>query len=562
MLDPDFPSGWTEPKRLYGSILLNTVRQNRDKKWIEIIEICGYGDCELPKWKGKEDSFLEIYKYGQFYRNYTYSAWKFLVKNFTENINHELDYEHGFGMGDSRFRLDPESYEKSPDEFGWVKYAFLRCLRRKNSWFLAPSFWETSHGKNALILMELGGFKWSRNKYGQKKLQTFPGRLRQHLLLQGLELSELDYLEDWTGQPIPNSCRLTSEVKIKPKKSWMDAFRDQYPQLPNALLGTDLVEKYNQLMDKKASKQSIVFQCGFTSGNDITKGNFSAFNFALRCSQSTTPIFIEIDDQKADLSNDAGDSENRPVRKYGISDMPEWLQDEDWKEDDLYSTSDDKIYLLEKSQVTDELPSRPLLTNASLLKAVFKYHQDKVSETSICIRCGYTTDKIGVFRRAFSKAANVEFGPLHKMLEEYLVNAKRTSSEVDPILGLIEDKKTIDTRINLRKRSSSLRSKSLTLHGAKCAICDIKCDEILEVAHIIPVASGGVDKASNTLVLCANHHSAFDKFLYAFDPLTREICFKRGFSASILQVQEHRLKANVSSEALSLRKQMFDNSNT
>ena len=47
------------------------------------------------------------------------------------------------------------------------------------------------------------------------------------------------------------------------------------------------------------------------------------------------------------------------------------------------------------------------------------------SETSICLRCGYSIDNIGKFRRAFSKATKMPFGPLERMLREYKKSSEK-----------------------------------------------------------------------------------------------------------------------------------------
>lgn len=52
---------------------------------------------------------------------------------------------------------------------------------------------------------------------------------------------------------------------------------------------------------------------------------------------------------------------------------------------------------------------------------------------------------------------------------------------------------------------------------AVCAVCGIAVEEILEAAHIIPDADGGPSTFENGLLLCANHHLAMDRKLFAWD---------------------------------------------
>lgn len=58
-----------------------------------------------------------------------------------------------------------------------------------------------------------------------------------------------------------------------------------------------------------------------------------------------------------------------------------------------------------------------------------------------------------------------------------------------------------------------------SLAGGRCAVCPSKFDyrfaDILEVAHIRPVAARGPDHPRNSLVLCPNHHAMFDEGLWS-----------------------------------------------
>lgn len=54
-------------------------------------------------------------------------------------------------------------------------------------------------------------------------------------------------------------------------------------------------------------------------------------------------------------------------------------------------------------------------------------------------------------------------------------------------------------------------------YGAKCAVCDLDVYELLQAAHIVPVHHNGCDDPRNGIVLCANHHLAFDKGFFIFN---------------------------------------------
>lgn len=53
------------------------------------------------------------------------------------------------------------------------------------------------------------------------------------------------------------------------------------------------------------------------------------------------------------------------------------------------------------------------------------------------------------------------------------------------------------------------------LYEGKCQICGIP--DIGQLAHIIPIRQGGEDGMENTLLLCPNHHTLFDKGSFSID---------------------------------------------
>ena len=72
--------------------------------------------------------------------------------------------------------------------------------------------------------------------------------------------------------------------------------------------------------------------------------------------------------------------------------------------------------------------------------------------------------------------------------------------------------------------------------GWCCAVCSIRVRPLLDAAHIRGVAEKGSDDARNGLILCKNHHSAFDSGLIEFQPETGAVVFCRGVTADQLGV--------------------------
>jgi hypothetical protein len=63
----------------------------------------------------------------------------------------------------------------------------------------------------------------------------------------------------------------------------------------------------------------------------------------------------------------------------------------------------------------------------------------------------------------------------------------------------------------------------LKLYGPACAVCDLAITDLLQAAHLRRKAEGGSDDPRNGLVLCALHHLAYDRGLWAIDPSSLEV---------------------------------------
>jgi putative restriction endonuclease len=63
----------------------------------------------------------------------------------------------------------------------------------------------------------------------------------------------------------------------------------------------------------------------------------------------------------------------------------------------------------------------------------------------------------------------------------------------------------------------------LKLYGPACAVCDLAVTGLLQAAHLRRKAEGGSDDPRNGLVLCALHHLAYDRGLWAIDPSSLEV---------------------------------------
>jgi putative restriction endonuclease len=63
----------------------------------------------------------------------------------------------------------------------------------------------------------------------------------------------------------------------------------------------------------------------------------------------------------------------------------------------------------------------------------------------------------------------------------------------------------------------------LKLYGPACAVCGLAVTDLLQAAHLRRKAEGGSDDPRNGLVLCALHHLAYDRGLWAIEPHSLEV---------------------------------------
>jgi putative restriction endonuclease len=96
-----------------------------------------------------------------------------------------------------------------------------------------------------------------------------------------------------------------------------------------------------------------------------------------------------------------------------------------------------------------------------------------------------------------------------------------------------------------RISQETFRNNVLAYYGEKCGVCEINMRELIEAAHIVPIANKGTNEPTNGLPLCALHHRAFDIRLFHIDPTSGDIVTAPG-------IQKHNI--GVSSEQLSLKK--------
>ena len=90
--------------------------------------------------------------------------------------------------------------------------------------------------------------------------------------------------------------------------------------------------------------------------------------------------------------------------------------------------------------------------------------------------------------------------------------------DAEPIKGDWEVPMSYAMRlIASRRHQSAFRRKLLERATPRaCAVCGLDVEQVLEAAHIMPDAKGGRASSDNAVLLCANHHRAMDKGMFAW----------------------------------------------
>ncbi len=129
----------------------------------------------------------------------------------------------------------------------------------------------------------------------------------------------------------------------------------------------------------------------------------------------------------------------------------------------------------------------------------------------------------------------------------------------DEPFELVEERSGNKTRSTARKGQQRFHFRVFKRYGPKCAVCGIGAKELLEAIHIRPRSKNGSNDPRNGLVLCRNHHRAFDEGLFCFDPDTLGVVLpETGPGADGLRLEAtslHGLPKKPHREALQWRSQ-------
>ena len=109
----------------------------------------------------------------------------------------------------------------------------------------------------------------------------------------------------------------------------------------------------------------------------------------------------------------------------------------------------------------------------------------------------------------------------------------------DEPFDLHEEVKSTKREVAARQGQQRFKFQVFQRYGSRCALCGIGVKEVLDASHIMPRKYRGSNDPRNGLVLCALHHRAFDEGLFAIEPNTLRICFRKSGSDALTLRIEH-----------------------
>ena len=96
--------------------------------------------------------------------------------------------------------------------------------------------------------------------------------------------------------------------------------------------------------------------------------------------------------------------------------------------------------------------------------------------------------------------------------------------KVDDEFRLVEEKSAKLVHSKSRPDQRRFRYDVVKNYGYKCFVCSASHPKVLEAAHIRSKGKMGSDDWRNGMILCRNHHAAFDNGLFSINPETLDVC--------------------------------------
>jgi putative restriction endonuclease len=183
-------------------------------------------------------------------------------------------------------------------------------------------------------------------------------------------------------------------------------------------------------------------------------------------------------------------------------------------------------------------PERRITGNLTSLRDLAQAHDVLVIERGISDPNRYRLTLIRQGTSAFAtlstRLGNRRFGPVETFdppsseLETEQALAQITAQEQQPFEPFEASANVVESKTKKVARSRAFQVRLLELYGPKCAVCGgglshPKGTIEVEAAHIVPRGLKGADDPRNGLMLCRQHHWAFDYGLFGLDNQHRVI---------------------------------------
>ena len=105
-------------------------------------------------------------------------------------------------------------------------------------------------------------------------------------------------------------------------------------------------------------------------------------------------------------------------------------------------------------------------------------------------------------------------------------NTYRSTREIST-LPLFGPRKKSTVEVLRAERDPIFKFNILKRFQGTCLVTETNVIEMLDAAHIIPVASGGTESSENGMLLSASAHRALDSGLWAINPSTLQVETKK-----------------------------------
>jgi len=128
-----------------------------------------------------------------------------------------------------------------------------------------------------------------------------------------------------------------------------------------------------------------------------------------------------------------------------------------------------------------------------------------------------------------------------ELLERVATARPPTDTE---LAALSEERRHVIREVEQAVRNGRFRKIVMDAYDKCCAVCNLDFG-IVHAAHIVPIDEQGTDEATNGIVLCANHHAAFDRDLLI---ITEDYIAKVNYAKvkkselGILLEKEHKIR--------------------